>query len=42
MLNLVKTLTEALSHYIEFRSYKADIYIILANEAKDDVLYRFC
>ena len=41
MFYVIKTLTETLSHYIELGSYKAKVYIFLANEAEDKVVYRF-
>ena len=42
MFDLIEAFSEALSHDVELGSYKAEVDIFLANEAEDQVVYRFC
>ena len=42
MLDQIEAFSKALSHDVELGSYKAEVDIFLANEAEDQVVYRFC
>ncbi len=42
MFDLIEAFSEALAHDVKLWSYKAEIDIFLADEAEDEVVYRFC